>query len=511
MQHLIIVSTLIGSLGLVFTVFLSFYFYTHSGRKVNKGHLIYKVDFVRRKIILLKTKFNVYAHLSLFSNPIKFDKWKNLDLFLKNFESSNKTLEKIKEMLNYASLKNEDQYLSFKHKSSNSKSEYLIKMEITHLSEESDFQLHLFWEKNNQKIAQNQLKTITQEEIVKNKFKFKGFISFHMNSNILNSNKYFLNLLAKQIKIKNHYFIWQNLIVFTFFSSSSKKSKKKVSKFIEKINQRKSFLGKNRFFKGTSYVLTKNVTKLNKLNYFLNFLKFCCLVSSEKREDFISKRNNYFKNEDYLEYLKNLKEVKFLLKSKNFSIDNKIITSVNTNRKITNYFFPKLDKLQGSTKSFLLKDLMYSKLITNSFAEEMLFNKENADKTFLIDVYDNWIITNHENLFLKKAVYVVNINNKRKIPSNLVSVLNDLSQKGFTLALKVKKDHIIIENLMNAINFKFFIIDKDFLEDFSDWKFIDLMLVKKIATKNKVRMIFNGKNENLDLMQKEKIGFHFFY
>ena len=140
-----------------------------------------------------------------------------------------------------------------------------------------------------------------------------------------------------------------------------------------------------------------------------------------------------------------------------------------------------------------------------------MFNKENDLKSFLIDVYDYWIIENYKKLFLKKVVYVINIQNKRKIPKNLVEVLNFLTEEGFVLALKVKKDHVTIENLMNSVDFKFFIIESDFLANFSYWKYVDLILVKSNFTKNHVKMIFDGENKHLDDAQKKRIGFRFFY
>ena len=474
-----------------------------------KGMIIFQFDLYNRKLkkILPKNEKTIFQFVNRKSNN-----WIKFKSIINQIEMKEKYSNLIKKTMNSLDKKPQEKTIKTKGLIKDFKTTFLFEFLFFPETHASDFVLHLKWKpvKKLFKFKKSKIQKIGFEKIINNKLKYLGILSFDLNTEVKNVtkkiNKLFFTLNKRKLKVH------ENKEVISLIYASSKKTKilKLFKKTKIQLEKNLKILGLNYLFSATSEHICKSVNTKQKYLKLFKLIRYFLIVSKQKNKFFITQNNFKFSKQNFNFYLKNLNTFKNDVSSQNLISNYIPIKNYKTSKKIIDFAYPKIaSNIDKKMFNIFLQNSIFKEQLIDSHIEYL----KNQDQNLVANINISWILKNYQKLKNKKIVYLLNIKQIFDLEKTQ-QIISLLQKKGFLFAIELSYFNTYLGIFIKRIKPKFIIIKSVVWKNHKTNKeklFILLLTIKRIATKQNIKIIYENPPENISSRKREKIGLFFFY
>ena len=476
---------------------------------IYKGTLIFQFDLYKRKLkkILPKNKKTIFKITSR-----KKNNWMKFKELINQIQMEKEYLDLIFETLNSLEKNPEKKTIKIKGSLKDWETVFLFKFVFSPEINTSDFILNIKWkpEKELFNLEETKIEKISSEKIIANKLKYLGVLSFDLNLDVKNVAKKIIKVFSKLSKRKFKVHQNKEVMSLIYMSNRKYKIKKLFEKTKVKLAKNLKNLGLNYLFHATSEHITNNVVTKQKYLTLFKLIRYFLIVSRLKKQPFVSQNNFPFDRNNFNFYLKNLNTFKNDISSKNLISNYIDVKNYKTNKKIISFAYPKTKSvIDKKMFNVFLKNAVYKKQLVDSHVEHL----KNQDQNLIANINVDWILKNYQKLKNKKIVYILDIKQIFNIEKTQ-QIISLLQKKGFLFAVEVSSFDSIIGTFIKKIQPKFIIIKNAIWKVYENEKeklFILLVIIKHVAKKQNIKIIYENPPQNINLKKCQKIGLTFFY
>lgn len=471
---------------------------------------LFKFDVKNRKVMA----YNVIPSRKNVFRILKVNTWSNVDVITNHFKTDS-AQRKIRKAFN--NLESGSQSESFDFVSQFSllrKGEYHVNFIIDALEGEPHFIMRLSWRKISEKktFEAKENKLDKQEVIREGTDNYVGFVAFNVVSDSTSTAESKLIEFAHKIYAHNKikYFVSGGFVVFVFFGSNAKQTKKQLDSFIKSFKDVGFKIGANHLFDGSAFAASNKVNSIKNLNGVLQLLDFLINISIKIGKNFISYKEGLNKQE-FQKFAEASKSFRLATRAKNVQSKVLSIRYWRSKKKSIEYIVPSIEGIHANTLKDILRNKNNKDMLVDAHAS-MVAIDGHYDSAVMFDVNEQWLIDNKDKIKYKKAIYLINTADNNS--SELQQVVEELNQRGFLFALRIVRYTEDVVTVVQRVKPDFLVIDQSFWNEnklFDSEKLINLMSLKKVADEHRIKMIFEQPSNLIDEETAKKIGLHYFY
>ena len=389
------------------------------------------------------------------------------------------------------------------------KKEVIIKVELGSIDDSAHMNLVISWNIVYPELEIKSATKITQQYVANDNLMYKGFVGFNLNTGIKDVEKLFLSDIKRMVsKLGSKYFFSQNTIIIYMASNNLKRLTKTIEKCANKITVISKKIGTSRLYSGSTYIVSKDVNSIKRVNTILNAIDFNINLSIRKKVEFMNKDHESFDGDEYKAFVAASSVFRNAIKTSDISFKEVPVKKVSSNRKIMSYAFPIVNGISEEVQKTILRNRGNLHLLRDSFANMIAINSK-VKVPLLIDVNQSWIEENYKKMKYKGAIYVINLN--PSMPGISKTIIQEIKDNGFNIAVKLDRQNESIITILRKIKPQFIVVGQALTNNASSSSLISLISIRKSATNEGVRLIHENPSFDIDEKMKEKIGIQFAY
>lgn len=349
------------------------------------------------------------------------------------------------------------------------------------------------------------LKLIDKEELLLIPEQFKLFVAFSLNEpNIGPILDAFLEQFQSATKLKKlNYFIFKNNVVFVASAWQFAQIQKVKAKFIKVMNKNKNNVVLNNYYYGLTYVEAKSIKNETDFAKILTRISFGIIKSKLNREPFYFSAKSIFFNE-FEEYKEAINYINDLLVNGKFELLKLRVYSILQNKKVFNYFLPKISELTNNNWfDLILASSNFQEKLSNLFLKQMINHQE--EKIFMIDINDYEINKYFDQMVAnRKILYIVNIVSYKK-PLQIIALFKLLKKHQVKFGIRVNEISSVLFSIVENVKPNVLILSNQFIktvEPESIHHNIDKIGLILICERLNIIPIFENPDHNLKITLK---------
>ena len=359
---------------------------------------------------------------------------------------------------------------------------------------------------NSLNYQKNQISVIEKEQLLTDKVQFKLFVAFSLtdkNINLILND--FLVHFQTAIKIKKiKYFIFKNNIVFVASAWQFDQIQKIKAKFTKYIYKNKNNIVFNSYYDALTYVEVKSISTEEDFAKILTRISFGIIKSKLIRKPFYFSSKEILFNE-FEEYKEAINYVNDLLVKEDFVVEKQRIYSILQNKKVLNYFLPKINEMPDNNWfPLILSSSNFQDKLSDLFFKKMI-NYNNEGKLFMIDINDYEINARFDEMIQnRKILYIINLVSYKK-PLQIISLFKLLKKYQIKFGIRVNEITSVLFSIVENVKPNVLIMSKEFTSSVDPdlvHQNIDKIGLILICERLNIIPIFENPDHNLKITLK---------
>ena len=359
---------------------------------------------------------------------------------------------------------------------------------------------------NSLNYQKNQISVIEKEQLLTDKVQFKLFVAFSLtdkNINLILND--FLDHFQTAIKIKKiKYFIFKNNIVFVASAWQFDQIQKIKAKFTKYIYKNKNNIVFNSYYDALTYVEVKSISTEEDFAKILTRISFGIIKSKLIRKPFYFSSKEILFNE-FEEYKEAINYVNDLLVKEDFIVEKQRIYSILQNKKVLNYFLPKINEMPDNNWfPLILSSSNFQDKLSDLFFKKMI-NYNNEGKLFMIDINDYEINARFDEMIQnRKILYIINLVSYKK-PLQIISLFKLLKKYQIKFGIRVNEITSVLFSIVENVKPNVLIMSKEFTSSVDPdlvHQNIDKIGLILICERLNIIPIFENPDHNLKITLK---------
>ena len=359
---------------------------------------------------------------------------------------------------------------------------------------------------NSLNYQKNQISVIEKEQLLTDKVQFKLFVAFSLtdkNINLILND--FLVHFQTAIKIKKiKYFIFKNNIVFVVSAWQFDQIQKIKAKFTKYIYKNKNNIVFNSYYDALTYVEVKSISTEEDFAKILTRISFGIIKSKLIRKPFYFSSKEILFNE-FEEYKEAINYVNDLLVKEDFVVEKQRIYSILQNKKVLNYFLPKINEMPDNNWfPLILSSSNFQDKLSDLFFKKMI-NYNNEGKLFMIDINDYEINARFDEMIQnRKILYIINLVSYKK-PLQIISLFKLLKKYQIKFGIRVNEITSVLFSIVENVKPNVLIMSKEFTSSVDPdlvHQNIDKIGLILICERLNIIPIFENPDHNLKITLK---------
>ena len=348
------------------------------------------------------------------------------------------------------------------------------------------------------------VKLIKQQELLKERHRFKLFVAFSLTDHNLKAIlPAFLHNFSFVVKVKNlHYFSFRNIVVFVAVADYFEHLQKIKAKIAKHLARQKHNLIFNDYYDALTYVEAKDVKDETDLAKILTRISFGIIKSQLNRQAFYFSTKSLFFNE-FEEYKAVFNQINQVLVHQNFIIEKLPVYSLNEEKPIINYLIPRVNLANNNWAHFIFQSLNFQEKLNSLFFKQILARPNN--EAFMISLHDGEIIKYFDQLKQNKQIlYIINLLNYKK-PLQIIGLLELLKKHEIQFGLRVAEINSVLFSILENVKPRFLVFSQQFMHQINADAMhhpIDKISLIVICERFGIIPIFENPDENFKMTIK---------
>ena len=352
----------------------------------------------------------------------------------------------------------------------------------------------------------NRISVIEKEQLLTDKVQFKLFVAFSLtdkNINLILDD--FLEHFQSAIKIKKiKYFIFKNNVVFVASAWQFDQIQKIKAKFTKYIYKNKNNIVFNSYYDALTYVEVKSISTEEDFAKILTRISFGIIKSKLIRKPFYFSSKEILFNE-FEEYKEAINYVNDLLVKEDFVVEKQRIYSILQNKKVLNYFLPKINEMPDNNWfPLILSSSNFQDKLSDLFFKKMI-NYNNEGKLFMIDINDYEINARFDEMIQnRKILYIINLMSYKK-PLQIIALFKLLKKYQIKFGIRVNEITSVLFSIVENVKPNVLIMSKEFTSSVDPdliHQNIDKIGLILICERLNIIPIFENPDHNLKITLK---------
>lgn len=352
----------------------------------------------------------------------------------------------------------------------------------------------------------NRISVIEKEQLLTDKVQFKLFVAFSLtdkNINLILDD--FLEHFQSAIKIKKiKYFIFKNNVVFVASAWQFDQIQKIKAKFTKYIYKNKNNIVFNSYYDALTYVEVKSISTEEDFAKILTRISFGIIKSKLIRKPFYFSSKAILFNE-FEEYKEAINYVNDLLVKEDFIVEKQRIYSILQNKKVLNYFLPKINEMPDNNWfPLILSSSNFQDKLSDLFFKKMM-NYNNEGKLFMIDINDYEINARFDEMIQnRKILYIINLMSYKK-PLQIIALFKLLKKYQIKFGIRVNEITSVLFSIVENVKPNVLIMSKEFTSSVDPdliHQNIDKIGLILICERLNIIPIFENPDHNLKITLK---------
>lgn len=355
-----------------------------------------------------------------------------------------------------------------------------------------------------------EVRVISREELDQTSRPTTGYVAFNVKKNREATTR-LLKIISTMWNQQVVSFFTSGLLIIVFQDENTKAISKTIRRFVATFEKYGSQFGAQQLFEGSAYIYADNGHVSANQTKSLQALEFFISISIDKKRNFISLANKEFNLDDYKLFSEGLRIFKNAIRERDIQIEKIPVRNYKNNRQITEFITPRIKGLNNHLITTILKNFNNRQELIDATATKV--SQMTSSDPVLVDVTETWLITNKDLIKNKKAIYVVDFED-RISAERIRSIMESLREKNYVFGIRISQFEEKSFALLKRLKPNFVIIDQQFMSSsnlFDSNTYINLLMIAEISEEEKIKIIYEKPSEFIDNYTAEKIGLNYYY